>query len=399
MIALGWIALACAALPAILFLRNARAFRPPGGRDDSATVSILIPARDEEVNITAAIDSALANPSAEVLVLDDHSSDRTYDIVAEIAAREPRVRLLRGEPLPHGWMGKNFACAQLAAAAGNPLLLFIDADVRLAPHAAAALAHALRASCADLISGVPRQEVRTLSEQLLIPLIHFVLLGFLPLDRMRRSNHPAYATGCGQLIMADRAAYEAAGGHRAIRASVHDGLTLPKAFRVAGRRTDLVDVTALASCRMYQRDADVWRGLSKNTHEGLGAPARIVPFSVLLMAGQVLPFALLATGMWQSYAGAVLALLPRLLALRRFGQPLLGAVLHPFGIVALVAIQWAGLFRFVRGSTATWKGRACAPAGAQDAENRGTFISAGHPEHARARRAIPSPAGVRRRGL
>lgn len=364
MIALGWIALGCAALPAILFLRNVRAFGPPAGREDSAGVSILIPARDEEANIAAAVDSALLNGGAEVLVLDDHSSDRTYAIVTEIAARDPRLRVLRGEALQHGWMGKNFACAQLAAAANHPLLLFIDADVRLAPNAAAELAHALRASGADLISGVPRQEVRTFSEQLLIPLIHFVLLGFLPIDRMRRSSHPAYATGCGQLMMVNRAAYEAAGGHRAIRGSVHDGLKLPKAFRVAGRRTDLVDVTALASCRMYRRDSEVWRGLSKNTHEGLGAPARILPFTILLIAGQVLPFALLATGMWQAYAGAALALLPRAIASRKFDQALLGVLLHPIAVLALLAIQWAGLVRFISGNPTAWKGRACTPANA-----------------------------------
>ena len=364
MITLGWFALVCAAVPAILFLRNLRLFHPPSGRDTSPEVSILIPARDEEANIAAAIESALCNAGAEVLVLDDGSTDRTYQIAAEIAASEPRVRVLRGEPLPDGWLGKNFACAQLAAAASNPLLLFVDADVRLAPDATAALAHALRASGAELISGVPRQEVRTFSEQLLIPLIHFVLLGFLPLSRMRRSSHPAYATGCGQLMMVDRTAYETAGGHRAIRASVHDGLTLPKAFRLAGCRTDLVDVTRLASCRMYQRDGDVWRGLSKNTHEGLGAPARIVPFTVLLIAGQVLPFALLATGMWQAYVGVALALLPRALALRKFAQPLLGMLLHPIAVLALLGIQWAGLIRFISGSPMAWKGRACAPANA-----------------------------------
>lgn len=364
MIALAWVCLGCAALPAVLFLRNLRAFQPPAGVDPTTQVSILIPARDEEANIAAAVQSALANENAEVLVLDDNSSDRTHAIATEIAAREPRLRVIRGEDLPSGWVGKNFACTQLAAAANHPLLLFVDADVRLAPQAAAVLKHALRASGAQLISGVPRQEVRTFSEQLLIPLIHFVLLGFLPLDRMRRSTHPAYATGCGQLIMVERAVYEKCGGHRAIRHSVHDGLTLPKTLRRAGVRTDLVDVTELARCRMYRRDADVWRGLAKNTHEGLGAPARIVPVSLLLIAGQVMPFALLATGMWQAYVGAALALLPRLLALRRFRQPLLGAMLHPFAIIALVAIQWAGLVRFWSGKTVAWKGRSCAPANA-----------------------------------
>jgi glycosyltransferase involved in cell wall biosynthesis len=225
-----------------------------------------------------------------VLVLDDGSTDRTYEIVAAIAAREPRLRVLRGEQLPKGWVGKNFACAQLAAAASHPLLLFVDADVRLAGNAACRLAAAMRESNAQFISGVPRQELGTVSEKLLVPLIHFLLLGFLPLARMRRSKHPAYGSACGQLIMVDRAAYERSGGHRAIRGNVHDGLALPKQFRRSGFHTDLVDVTDLATCRMYRRNADVWRGFGKNTHEGLGAPARIVPFTVLLLAGQVLPF-------------------------------------------------------------------------------------------------------------
>ena len=362
MTALGWIALFCAALPASLFLRNLRLFQPPRGRDTATPVSILIPTRNEEPNIARAIHSALANENAEVLVLDDNSTDATFEIATHIAKREPRLRVIVGDELPAGWVGKNFACAQLAAAASHRLLLFVDADVRLARDAASALAHELRASGAQLISGVPRQDVRTFSEQLLVPLIQFVLLGYLPLDRMRRSTHPAYATGCGQLIMVDRAAYEKCGGHRAIRHSVHDGLALPKAFRGHGVRTDLTDVTALATCRMYRRNADVWRGLSKNTHEGLGAPARIFPISLLLVGGQVLPFALLATGMWQAYVAAALALLPRLLALRRFRQPLLGAVLHPFAIVALIAIQWGGLFRYLRGTPVAWKGRACTPA-------------------------------------
>ena len=359
MIALSWIALICAAIPAALFLRNLRVFvaPPPAATGSAQRVSILIPARDEEANIAAAVHAALANPEAEVLVLDDGSRDRTFEIVSGIAAQEPRLRVLRGDSLPAGWVGKNYACSRLSAAASHPLLLFVDADVRLAPDAAARLGAALADSRVHLISGVPRQEVQTFSEKLLVPLIHFVLLGFLPLDRMRRSTHPAYASACGQLIMVNREAYERSGGHAAIRGSVHDGLALPKQFRFTGSRTDLADVTELATCRMYRRDADVWQGLSKNTHEGLGAPARIFPFTLLLGFGQVLPFALLPTGSWIAYAAIALALLPRVIAIGRFRQPILGALLHPFGVVALLAIQWCGLFRWLRGNPASWKGR------------------------------------------
>ncbi|CAN5518698.1 glycosyltransferase [soil metagenome] len=355
--ALRWIALGCAALPAALFLRNLRLFKTPRATDEHASVSILIPARDEEANIGAALNTALANPDAEVVLLDDGSTDRTREIADEIARREPRLRILEGAPLPSGWIGKNHACAQLAKAASRPLLLFVDADVRLAPDAATRLAVAMRHSRARLISGVPRQEVGTFSEKLLVPLIQFLLLGFLPFDGMRRSRRPAFGTACGQLIMVDREAYERCGGHRAIRGRVHEGLALPKQFRAAGFHTDLVDATKLATCRMYRRNADVWSGFAKNTHEGLGAPARIVPITLLLLSGQVLPFALLPTRSWQAIVAAGLASLPRVVAARRFHQPLVSVVLHPIAIVAILAVQWAGLARWITGRPANWKGR------------------------------------------
>ena len=201
---------------------------------------------------------------------------------------------MRGQPLPAGWCGKQFACSLLARAARHPLLVFLDADVRLAPDGLARMAAFLEESKADLVSGIPLQETGTLVEKLVIPLNHFVLLGFLPLARMRRNRHPAYAAGCGQFFLARSNAYEAAGGHAAIRASLHDGITLPRAFRAAGFRTDLCDLTEIATCRMYRTAGDVWRGLAKNATEGLASPGLILPATAILLGGQVLPFVLLA---------------------------------------------------------------------------------------------------------
>jgi hypothetical protein len=111
---------------------------------------------------------------------------------------------------------------------------------------------------------------------------------------MRRSLHPAYAAGCGQLFVARREDYERAGGHAAARGLLHDGIHLPRVFREAGIATDLFDAAGIASCRMYHNAAEVWSGLTKNAVEGLAAPGKIVPASLLLLAGQVLPFALAA---------------------------------------------------------------------------------------------------------
>ena len=189
-------------------------------------------------------------------------------------------------PLPQGWCGKQHSCAALAGHASAPLLVFMDADVRLAPDALARMANFMVEQDVALASGVPRQELGTAWEKILIPLIQFVLLGFLPIARMRRSVEPAYAAGCGQLFIARADDYRACGGHGAIRASLHDGIQLPRAFRRHGFKTDLFDATTLATCRMYHTAREVFSGLGKNAIEGLAAPGRIVPVTVLLVSGR-----------------------------------------------------------------------------------------------------------------
>jgi hypothetical protein len=338
--------------------------------DESPRVSVLIPARNEAASIEAAIRSVLSDPNTrlEVLVLDDHSTDDTAVIVQRLAAEDPRVALHHAPPLPAGWCGKQHACHILSKLARHEWLLFMDADVRLAPSSAGRMVGFARRQSADLISGVPRQITGTFSERLLIPLIHFVLLGYLPMPLMRLSRAPAFAAGCGQLFFARRDSYRAAGGHAAIRTSLHDGLRLPALFRAAGFRTDLFDATREAVCRMYQTNAEVWAGLGKNATEGLGHPTRILPMTLLLVGGQVVPWLLLpwaweAGDAWWRF-GLLVVLLPlsiRLIAARRFRQSLLGAVLHPVAVAALMWIQWRALVRQWRGQPQTWRGRSYPP--------------------------------------
>ncbi len=368
------VALALAAVPAALFRLNLWGYRPPPGpldaEDVPGPVSLLIPARNESLSIGAALEAALATRQVdfEIVVLDDHSQDDTAAIVASFAARDPRVRLESAPPLPPGWCGKQHACHVLAQRAKHPFLIFADADVRIAPDCLARLLAFLKTSGADLASGFPHQETGTWLERLVIPLIHFLLLGFLPLRRMRRTRHPAYGAGCGQLMIIRRAAYERAGGHAAIRATLHDGLKLPRAFRAASLRTDLFDATEIATCRMYRGAGELWAGLAKNASEGMATPALILPVTALLLGGHVLPFVLLAFGPWLppsalalALGAAALAYSPRLAGVFRFRQSWRGAMMHPLGIVVLLAIQWYALTRSLRGRPAAWKGRVYPP--------------------------------------
>lgn len=369
------IALLLAAIPAGLFLVNLLFYqrsRPLGAPlPYTGGVSVLIPARNEEANIEATLRSVLANHEVqlEVVVLDDHSTDRTPEIVARLAAHDARVRLESAPPLPAGWCGKQHACHILAQRARYPQLVFIDADVRLLPDSLLRMVRFLNRSGAALVSGVPHQELGTFSERLLLPQIHFVLLGYLPLPMMRLTKQPAFSAGCGQLFVIRRDAYEAVGGHEPIRTTLHDGVKLPRLFRRHGFKTDLFDATDVATCRMYRTDGEVWRGLGKNATEGLAAPGAIVPMSVLLFGGQVMPFLLIGALPGMSFAGVVctcgamgLAWLPRLIGVRRFRQPLGSALLHPVGVLALLAIQWLALVRKFAGKPSVWKGRSYHPA-------------------------------------
>jgi len=405
---LSILAVLLALLPAVLMLRNLRLYRvpadtlPPTARP---TVSLLIPARNEAAGIRRTLTAALASKGVdlEVIVLDDRSEDGTGELVEQMAGTLPadapaRLRLERAPELPTGWCGKQHACWALAGLATHDTLVFLDADVRLRPEGLRHAVAFLGQSDAALVSGVPWQETGTLLEKLLIPLIHFILLGFLPMSRMRRSRHPAYGAGCGQMMIAQRDAYLQAGGHRAIRETLHDGVRLPRAFRAAGLATDLFDATPLADCRMYRSAGEVWNGLAKNAVEGLAAPRTILPATLLLAGGQVMPFVLLAwavsSGLWGGAGdmasgvasnaggllapagpasssvsglhiaawlagiGCLLAWLPRAVAAVRFRQSALGALLHPVGVSLFLAIQWYALVRWLAGRPVGWRGRA-----------------------------------------
>jgi hypothetical protein len=245
-----------------------------------------------------------------------------------------------------------------------PVLTFLDADVRLSPDALARMVAFLDRSGAALVSGFPRQETGTLLEKLVIPLINWLLLCYLPMGPMRRVKSPGLGAGCGQWFMTGRDSYEAAGGHAAVKASLHDGVTLPRAYRKAGFMTDLCDATERAVCRMYRSAPGVWMGLAKNAREGLAAPKLILIWTALLFGGQVLPFVLLGfVGVMEPAATAAtgtalaLAYLPRLDAAWRFRQSWLGAALHPLGITMLLAIQWYATLRAWVGRPVGWKGR------------------------------------------
>ncbi|HEY8383329.1 MAG TPA: glycosyltransferase family 2 protein [Microvirga sp.] len=359
---IGFVLLGLAALPAVLAVMNLGVLRATPRRvpGPGTLVSILIPARNEEANIAAALDCALASLGVpvEVVVVDDGSTDRTAEIVQSYAARDPRVRLVEAPPLEEGWTGKVHACHHLSLAARGTHLLFVDADVRLSPRAAAALAGHAQGSGAALVSAVPRQITGSLGEMLTVPMINLMLIGYLPMGFMRLSRDPGLGAACGQMMLAEASAYRAVGGHEAIRHLLHDGIQLARVFRRAGHMTDLVLGQDLASCRMYNRFDEAWAGFAKNAHEGMATPAALPVWTTLLLGGHVLPFLLLPFVPTIPIAlAALVSLGARTLVTLATRENPVSILLHPFTVLVGLLIQWSALLRMRTGRQAGWKGR------------------------------------------
>jgi len=370
------IAFACSVLPALLGAINLRRYRviDAGSAADGErpTVTVCVPARNEENNIEACVRSALASTGVdvEVLVHDDASTDATPAILAALCEEDARVRVVEREPLPPGWNGKQWGCQRMGLVAAGDWLLFTDADVRLAPSALRSAWLAARSGGSALVSTVPRQETGSWMEDAVIPLIHFVLLCYLPFGQMRSTLRPAASAGCGQFLFVDRRAWRAAGGHGTFRESMHDGIKLPRAVRRAGLRTDLFDGTPVVSCRMYHGAAAVWRGFAKNAFEGLGSFGLLLFVTVVHALGHVLPAAWIAwalvqtlidrrawgTPEWLALAAVVASIMLRLAFMLRFRQSMRSVLLHPIGIAVLTIIQWHSAWLHITGRR-SWKGR------------------------------------------
>jgi hypothetical protein len=345
-----WLALVVAALTAHTAV-NARLLRTPTGTHTDRAVSVLLPLRDEAHRVEPCLRALLAQQGVdlEIVVLDDGSRDGTADVVRRVAAGDQRVRVLTGAPLPPGWLGKPHACAQLAAAATSDVLVFLDADVVLAAHAVAATAALLDQSGLDLISPYPRQDAPGLT-RLVQPLLQWSFLTFLPLRLAERSPLGSLSAANGQLLAVRRSAYDAAGGHAAVRADVVEDVALLRAVKRAGGRGGVVDGTALATTRMYDGWAELAAGYAKSLHTVpvAGAAGLCVLY--------VLPALAALRGSRAGRTAYAAGVLGRVVSARRTGGRSSDALAHPVSVAVLAGLTVQSHLAARRG-TLTWKGR------------------------------------------
>nr|WP_240188964.1 glycosyltransferase family 2 protein [Nakamurella flavida] len=230
-------------------------------------VALLVPVRNEAHRIGATLTGLLDSGAGKILFLDDRSTDGTGDMLRRVLADLPpalarRVRVVDGVARPEGWTGKTWACQQLAMRSDARLLVFVDADVQLAPGALAALVDEMDRQDADVLSVFPRQLVRTWSERLIMPLIPDVVLCFLPFPLLR-APAPAAATAHGALLAFRRSAYDTVGGFAAVRTKIVEDVAIARLTRRKGLQLGLALGGELAGVRMYGSYREVIDGMGR----------------------------------------------------------------------------------------------------------------------------------------
>ena len=226
------------------------------------SVSLLIPMRNETARLGASIPSVLAQNAGEIILLDDESTDGTGTLARSLISGHPRAFVEDGVPAPPGWVGKSWACHQLAAKASGSLLVFCDADVLLGDGAIDAVISQMEAQQADVFSVFCRQVTASLGEHLIAPLIDDVLLCLLPFGLLS-ADVPQAATASGALLVFTRSAYSYLGGHAAVRGEIVEDVAIARRTRKAGLKLGLALGGQQASTRMYSGYRETVTGMSR----------------------------------------------------------------------------------------------------------------------------------------
>jgi chlorobactene glucosyltransferase len=351
------------------------ATKKPGIRS-GPFVSVIVPARDEERSIGRCLESLLEQDYAdyEVIVVDDDSSDATAEIVAGIAARDPRLRLVSGAPLPDGWLGKPHALSEGVAVARGEILVLTDADTVHRSHSISWAVTNLHDHHADILSGYLDQEYGTLGERVVVPTMYAMML-LVPLFLIPRTRSPRPAFAIGQYVAVRREALEGVGGFEAIRDSIVDDMSMATRMKVCGYRGVFLDAKGIAGCRLYSGYRDAFEGIERSIYSAVGGrPLAALAVSVAVLGLIVGPAisVLMSSAHLQMAAGPValsvllFAVLWALVVWDR-NVPLTAFVLYPLVFLNLVIILNASMVRTGFGSGVEWKGRTVRVPGSADA--------------------------------
>ena len=321
------------------------------------SVSILIPMRNESENVIELITllKEQANLSNfEIIALDDSSSDNTRELLLGLS--QNNLKVIAGKELQEGWLGKNYACYQLAIAAKGDYLVFLDADVRLDTKAVASTIESMRAWNWDFISAYPRQIALTFLERLTQPLLQWSWFTTLPLRITQKWPRPSTVVANGQFIVIKRKAYFDCDGHRGVKAEVLDDLSLARNLVRAGAKGGVADGSRVSYCRMYSSANQLIEGYTKSQWSAFVNPLGALLAISLLTLTSILPFAAGIAGElsgWYLYFAIVMTRVLSGIKTRTIPST---SLLHPLSAliwIYLIAISWIKKYR----GELSWRGR------------------------------------------
>jgi len=354
----------------------------------SSALSVCIPVRNEELVIESLLESLRQQTSMplEILVLDDQSEDRTPELLRKEKERfegervdgshQPLI-LLQGEPKPPEWLGKPWACHQLAKHARGDLLLFLDADTLAEPTLLERIETVFQQQDLSMITIWPHQILGSFWEKTVIPLMYYALVTLLPSiyvyrsprwmpPPFRRTFRSAFAAACGQCIAFRRDAYDAIGGHESVRMEVVEDVELAKRALARGLRLRMFEGVTSLRCRMYRSPQEMFQGFRKNFLAGFGnhlplfLSAALIHIAVFLMPFLILPYAIFSHQplLILLSAGAIGLLLAHRLLLASWFQwnPVYG-LLHPLGVLWFQRLGLTKVLDHLLRREHHWKGR------------------------------------------
>lgn len=322
-------------------------------------VSVCIPARNEENNIANILYdlSAQTYPGLEILVLDDCSEDNTYKTAKFYSKKHKNISVISGKPLPPGWTGKNWACHQLSIKAKGSIIFFIDSDVILAPWVIESAIACMNHYKLSMLTAFPAQKMVTFSERLIVPLMDWILLTFLPLKMVYLCSWISFVAANGQFIAFRKDAYDKIGGHNAVAKMIVEDMELARNIKKQKFKMMTFAGYKGAACRMYSGFTDAFKGFTKNFYPGFNTG--IIQFCFMLLFLNflyTLPFILLFFSK-NFIAIVVLIIIQRILiSLTNRQNFLINSVLHPLHMIIMTLVGINSVHKSSKGKL-KWKGR------------------------------------------